>query len=306
MYLSYSGRKLFRECAQAYWHRYIAKTVPPDAQNRTTMLYGSVVGTLFELFYNDRIWTQKGSEAALQALVEKTLDDTIARETQKGGTIIWDDPKLNPKTRYRSRDDLVADIRASIPRGLATIRHHRFLGKEAQAEVKLDSTVQGHMLGGRADFIIRRIKPYEDLIILDGKGSKWRAAYTDNHQLFWYAMLYRIRYGAPPDKVGFLFWRCDPIEAVDWITFTARDLDELQEQTLLDIAKIEDGASKLATLSEGMPQRQRLWETFPPSPTPQRCRLCDYLLVCQDGKNIVSDRLQAPDTGGGGVEDIGL
>lgn len=294
MYLSYSGYKTYTSCPLSYWHKYVAKTVPPEPDNRVGALYGSVVGTLFELFYNERIWAKSGSEAILLGKVDGVFADVMKREQAKGGTYNWKAPKL----KYRSVEAVAQDVRDTVPRGLAIIRQHRLIGREAAAEVKLDAKIGDHLLAGRADFVIRRVKPQEDLVIMDGKGSAWRETYVDAKQLLWYAMLYQKHHKMPPDQVGFVFWRCEPDAAVDWVPFTAEDLEELRASVLSAITDIQDGESKAGSIPD-------VREVFPSRPANQ-CKLCTFLGVCTDGQNIASDRLQVPSVDGVGVEDIGL
>jgi hypothetical protein len=301
MYLSYSGFGKFRECALSYFHSYVAKTPLGEPDNRVNMLYGSVVGTVFEHFYNDKIFLRPGSEAALMALVEPTMNKTILQEQAKGGVFNWNAPKL----KYKSRDQVAREVREAIPRGLATIRLHRLIGYEAAAEVKLDGKVEGHTIGGRADFIIRRVKPHGDLVLLDGKGSRYREQYVSANQLKWYAFLHKLKFGVPPDKLGFVFWRFEPDSALQWVEFSDADLDDLRQEALEAIHDIERG-TVLWEKSKALPDApQRLQEAFPAAPSSQ-CKLCSYLSLCSYGRSISTNRFSVPEQTGVGVEDIGL
>lgn len=301
MYLSYSGFKTFGECALAYWHRYVGKTVLVEPDNRVNMLYGSVIGTVFEHFYNDKIYLRKGSEEILQSMVEPTLNEVILKEQAKGGVFNWKVPKLKDK----SRDGVAKDVRSGITRGLQTIRTHRLIGREAAAEVKLDGKINGHIIGGRADFIIRRVQPYGDLVLLDGKGSRYREQYVDAAQLRWYAFLHKLKFGHPPDKLGFVFWRQDPDRALDWVEFDDASMDELRQEALQAVSDIEQGIVLWEQTKASPEATQRLHEAFPPSPSSQ-CKLCSYLLSCGWGQGVTTSRIPVPETYEVGVEDIGL
>lgn len=316
MYLSYSGYKTFASCPQEYWHQYINHTQLPALENRVPSLYGSIVGRLFEVFYNDRIWAIKGSEEALLKRVEPMINEVILQETtpdKRGrikGQLIWDDPKLSIRTRYKSRDQLAKDIRETIPRGLATIRHHRFIGLDAKAEVKLDSTIEGHTIAGRADFLLTRVKPHNDLVLLDGKGSKWRGSYVDARQLRWYGMLHREHFGVTPTKLGFVYWRFEPEQAVDWIPFSEQDLNGIRGAALDAIRSIEEGQQKMVGVDSNLPKAdldQALLEAFPPSPSDQ-CQLCAYHFACLAGQNMTSGRFTLPNDEdlGVDVDDVGF
>ena len=299
MYLSYSGHKSYKDCPRQYWHRYVAKTELPEPDNRVNSLYGSAVGTLFEWFYNERIWLRSGVVGILTARIDALLQDLVAKES-KTGTINWKDPKSN----YKSLEALRRDVEVTIPRGVEIVRHHRLLGQESEAEVKLDSSIQGHIIGGRADFIMRRIKPHGDLLILDGKGSRHRGKYVDHQQLWWYAMLYRHQHQHLPDRLGFVFWRQEPETSLDWVPFDAPSLDDLLQGVIHAIQDIEAGKKQLSPL-RGQEAHEALKEIFP-AQVGDKCRLCAYQPVCTEGKSFTSLRFCSPDMTGSGVEDVGL
>lgn len=301
MYLSYSGHKAYKDCPRMYWHRYIGKTKLPAPDNKVNSLYGSTVGTIFEYFYNDGLWRKPGIQAILEDLIEPTLTRIIDQEC-RSGTVDWSDPKAN----YKSREALVREVRKTMPRAIEIIRHHRLLGKRAEAEVKLDSSIEGHVVGGRADFIIERIPPHGDLVIIDGKGSRHRDKYVDPHQLWWYSMLYRHQFGRVPDKVGFLFWRQEPENSLDWVDFSERSLDDLLSGVLSSIRTIEEGKAQLAKTPE--PEvRAALQVLFPPQ-IGSKCNLCSYLPVCEDGTSYTTRRFSPSEADAFGVEEdeVGL
>jgi hypothetical protein len=270
VYLSYSGYKTYSECARAYYYNYIAKPkVAPD--NRVNMLFGSVVGTIFERFYTDKAWKSKTVLDDLLGIVESTLQTTISQEMKRGGLIQW--KAQDPKAGYHSKEDLLGDIKLAVPRGLEIIRQHRLLGVSAEAEVKLDESVKGHLLAGRADFIMERIAPHKDLIILDGKGSKHRERYVDHRQLFWYANLYRRRFGRLPDRLGFVFWRFAPDNAVDWVDVKAEEIEKLEDEVLQSMSLIEE--KKRAST-------EAVKAAFPAFPSNKACEFCSYKPICEE------------------------
>jgi len=279
MYLSYSGHKSYSVCPKQYWHSYLDKTTPGKPDNKVNSLYGSTVGTLFELFYADRLWLRQGVEELLLSMAEETLDRIVEKELQKG---IVEYKDKDERANYKTKEALLKDIREAIPKGLKTIRYHRLLGADAEAEVKLDSWVEGHRIGGRADFIMTRIKPHGDRIILDGKGSRHRDTYVDPWQLKWYAMLFREKYAAIPDQLGFVYWRQDPETSVDWIPFLPHDLDELRVSVLEAASHIE----KAKLVLDETPKAghlQALHELLPAKPS-RDCRLCSFLSQCAEGQ----------------------
>lgn len=298
MYLSYTGFKTFTSCPRTYWHQYVNKTRLTVPDNRVNSLYGTIVGGLFESFYSDRLWRESGIEQKLLSLVPSHYDRTILKES-RDGAIRW--KSEDKKANYTGPEALLVDVRDTIPRGLQIIRHHRLLGPmQSEAEVRLDHKVGGYTIGGRADFLIRRIAPHRDLILLDGKGSKWRDKYVDPRQLLWYAMLHRLKFGFKPDRLGFVFWRFQPEEALDWLPFSDQDLDELGHSVREVMQRIEAAKLHLQTAPEPL---LALPEQFPVSPG-DRCNLCTYLSLCAEGTHFTS--IQAPTSFGAGVEDVGF
>jgi hypothetical protein len=298
MYLSYTGYKTYTSCPRMYLFRYVQKPKLEVLENRVNSLFGTIIGNIFEAFYNEKLWA--GNPGV--AIVEKRLLDrvmtsylkAVAKET-RDGVILWkpDDSKAN----YASMEDLLEDVREAVPRGLRVIRHHRLLDRDALAEVKLDQDHEGHTIGGRCDIRMRRIEPHHDLILLDGKGSKWRDKYVDTRQLKWYAMLHRMKYGHMPDRLGFVFWRFEPDKGLDWVECSLNELDDLLISALTSIREIEDGQAQLAANPSSLPQ------AFPAHPG-DGCRFCAYMPLCPEGTKF--NTIKAPEHVGTGVEDVGL
>lgn len=277
MYLSFSGYDVHGACPKHYWHKYVDKTTPPKPDNCVNALYGSVVGVLFENFYKHKWWKHDNVVAHMLSKVDETLDAVIVE--QRGRIVDWNDEKAN----YNSRSSLVEDIRAAIPRGVEIIRRNRFLGPVAVPEMKLDYDYGPHRVGGRADFVIERVKPHGDLVILDGKGSKHRDKYVKQTQLKWYAFLYREHTGRMPDKLGFVFWRFAEEKSTLWIEYTSEDLDALKQEVLGTMDRIEKGVRRLTMLADSpktaYEERQEL---FPAQPS-FSCNLCPFLELCEEG-----------------------
>jgi hypothetical protein len=314
-YVSYSGYKLYIQCPFAYWNRYVNNTTLADAENGLGTLYGSTIGLIFEAFYRDRIWKRVDYLEALQGLVEPYLKKAIKDQEKQGRIIDWSDEEAT-KT-YKNQGELVADIRDSIPRGVQTIRQNKLMGPFMEAEMKLDCRFGGYTIGGRADFVVQRTQPHGDLVILDGKGSKHRAKYVDGHalkegaaiegvQLKWYAFLYRERKKRTPDALGYIFWKFGGEQAMEWVPFKAMDLDDLKDEVLATLTRIDTSVSRLYSLS-GKPQacEDLRQELFPAQPG-DGCRLCSYVSVCEEGqkktKSFKRARLELPE----GVNELTL
>lgn len=295
MYLSYSGYKTYKRCPRQYWFSYVAKPKLDVLENRANTLYGHIVGRLFEQFYNEHIWKTKGVEQQLLDRIQAAYDKAVRKET-KDGVIKWKGE--DKKSNYESVEALFADVREAIPRGLSIIRHHRLLGQDATAEVRLDQQVQGHIIGGRCDILMRRIGPHYDRILLDGKGSKWRDKFVEDRQLKWYAMLHRLTYQYMPDRLGFVYWRSEPEDSVGWVETSINELDELQGSVLETIREIENATKMVNDDPASLPQ------AFPAHPSGECARFCPYLALCPEGQKFTS--LTPPTHEGTGVDDVGL
>lgn len=282
-YLSFSGYQRAEGCLYAYWHGYVGFTPhPPD--DRLGSIYGTVVGRLFEAFYRDQLWRLPGARDAMASMAVDMVDTVLAEEQsprkgKPGGIIVWRDDL------YASRDALIQDVQASIPRGLATIKMHRLLGLDAQAEVKLDSDIEGRRVGGRADFVMTRIAPHRDLVIIDGKGSRKRDRYVHLTQLQWYALLHQQKFKRLPDRVAFVYWHFDPPSNIDWFEVTQADVDRLKAHILKVMQSLEERAAQTGA-SKALPVVR---EAYPPAAKMANCRFCPYATeaVCPEGREVV-------------------
>ena len=290
MYISYSGWKKYKDCPFAYWHDYINHTPLEKPDDRLGSIYGSVVGLLFEEFYNLRLWKQPQPKDVVLGRVEEAVkrvvrQETSARKGRPGGVLRWKGAGegRNSKGMYLDEADLAADVREAVIRGFKIIKHYRLLGPRAEAEVKLDSPINGHILGGRADFILKRTEPHHDLCILDGKGSKYRGTYVSPKQLHWYTMLYRLRFNETPDKLGFVYWRFEPPESMDWVEFSSADLDQLLEGVLADVREIGRLESNLPPPNEkqAMDRSGLARQEFRPRANDNNCRFCPHATTTQ-------------------------
>ncbi len=306
MYISYSGYKVYTECAKQYYLRYVTKPdVAPD--NRVNMLFGSVVGTIFEQFYAQKVWRSPTVVDDLLAMAEPTLRATMVKEAEVGGVFRWKGQDF--RSVYESKAELLTDIRAAIPRGVETIRLHGLVG-QAAVEVKLNSEVAGQTLGGRADFILQRYgQPPSDVVILDGKGTRHhekmdakgvnrRATSVDVRQLYWYANLFRLKFRRYPTRLGFVFWQADPADAVDWVDVDVKKLQDFQTEVLDALRGIEERSSL-----------KDLKVIYPANPAPEKCNLCSYLAICEEAQKALVVKSEEKKLRRGiptGVTDLGL
>lgn len=281
MYISYSGFATFEACRKAFYLEYIVKAPLKVPENRVNMIFGDAVGKIFERFYRDEIW-RSNTSARLQALVQPTIERIIAKEVSKGGVVDWADPSL--AAGCRSVEEVSAEVRATIPRALGSIRQHWLLGVDAQAELVLDVDVGDHRIAGRADFVMTRART-NDLVLVDGKGSRYRDAYTDHRQLRWYAMLHNLKFGRAPDRLGFLYWRSPPAESMDWSVVSNEALGVLRDMIVETLTGIEQDRARVEA-------GEQAFSVFFPNPG-SGCKFCKYRHQCSEGQKVVSDSYKA-------------
>ena len=313
MYLSYSLRKQFKTCPRQYAYPKVEKVAPDSPDNKVKSLYGSTVGNLFEQFFKRRLWmTSADPVAELLSMVDTTLDDVIRRERTsaeetaakfKVDKQVWSEGAVK-FDRKVSRVSLLKDVRDAIPRGVETLRLHRLVSRNVATEKVLDRDYGPHKLLGRLDFLLRREPPDGDLVLLDGKGSAYRDKYVDVDQLNWYSMLLRQWTGRLPDRMGFIYWRSEPSDAVDWHPVDVTEIDGLEEEAQADAERIEQGRVQYIRAS-GDDRLSVLKEYFPTQPG-SHCRLCSYRSMCPAGQIMLSDAKKSSPDGGAGVEDVGL
>ncbi len=293
VYLSYSGWKKYDQCPFAYWHSYIGKTMFPRPDDRLGSIFGSTIGELFEQFYVQRWWKKRsGCQVFMLSQVDDFVDKVIKQSTspkwgKPGGVLLWKGfgKGKNPKALYTDQNELVADVKDAVVRGLQIIRHYRLLGPLTEAEKVLDIETHGDKIAGRADFIIKRTAPHHDLILVDGKGSRHRGKYVDPRQLHWYAMLYRMHHGYTPDKLAFLYWKFAPPDSMDWVEFSEDDLDDLHDKIQAAFREIREGRRKLPKDGDPLTLQGLAREVFKPKPSSDNCRFCQYAskITCPAG-----------------------
>lgn len=263
IYLSYTGRDSYDSCPKQYEHRYIVKTkIERDARDS---LFGSVIGKLFEWFYERKIWMDPDPRQALYNLVDDAVE-VVTKDSRES------EHQLSVVSNYGTDFSFIRDdLQQAIPGMLDTIRKYEFLTPYSRAEVDLSVIYSSEKfnltmkLGGRADFI--HSKDQRDIWILDGKGSKHREKYADPEQLIWYATQHYIKHHVAPTRLGFIFYKF-PEDPVSWISY---DEDALR----LSLTKTFNIGKKIQL------------KMFDPAPSDE-CKLCDYKGVCPEGTKYLS------------------
>lgn len=257
IYLSYTGYSCYNSCPRKYEFKYVKKE--PYERDPKNALFGLIIGKLFEIFYEKRIWSLPDPSSRLLDMSEDVINSVFKKEK-------WDehrDPDFCSKIRN--------DLRKYIPLAINTIKKHELLTPYSRAETdltvtyfsqKYDMTVK---IGGRSDFI--HSKDRKNVWILDGKASNHKEKYIDPNQVVWYATQHYIKYNVAPTRLGFLFYKF-PDDPIKWVSY-----DEDSVRSLLE--SIFDVSNKI---------RLKL---FDPKPS-NECKFCDYKNKCESGLKFLS------------------
>ena len=264
-YLSYSGRKLFKTCPKQYYFRYILKDKTPLDPKK--VMFGSIIGKVFEWFYERKFWQFKDVNQKLLESLEDATELVFSQDNYRKGTDSVYEMKL--------REDLIK----YVPLGVEIIKKHSLLTSNSQAELDLtvSYTPPGESINfrmvGRADFV--HYKNAEDVWIMDGKAYKQREKYVDSDQLIWYATQHYIKYRVAPTRLGFIYWLF-PDDPVSYISYDSNSMRVLIKDTMEIIKRILD-------------------KDFTPEPSGE-CHRCVYKQKCEEGTKYVAKR--RAETGG--------
>jgi CRISPR/Cas system-associated exonuclease Cas4 (RecB family) len=255
LYLSYSGRKCYLICPKKYQYQYIIKE--PAKRDPKNLLFGSIIGKIFEWFYTKRAWNTPDPLATTIGFIEPAIEYIFTKEN-------W-----SPLTDSDFTDQLRRDLIEFIPSGIETIRFYHLLTDTSRAEVDLTVEYASHDLllrmGGRADFIHGS---KNDIWILDGKGSAHRERYVDPEQVIWYAIQHLIKYHVAPTRLGFIYYRF-PKEPLQWVSY--------------DKQAIQSSINRTFEISKKILNKE-----FTAIPT-HECNRCEYKDKCSDGHNYLSE-----------------
>lgn len=258
-YLSYSGRKTYLTCPLRYKHRYVLKT--EAVRDPRTSFFGSIIGKLFEWFYEDQLWAEDDPEKSVLALLPKATKTILEEEGFERSS----------DARYVATVE--DEIRELVPSGLETIRAHRLVSENSHAELKLNVTYPSEKrgfsvrLGGKADFV--HYHSPLDVWILDGKGSRHREKYVDSEQVIWYATQHYLKFHVAPSRIGFIYWRF-PDDPIQWVEYGSQSIKDSLDLTLDVVEKI----------------RLKLFDPKPSSD----CHGCDYKGLCEEGTKYLAER----------------
>lgn len=255
IWVTFKSLTTYTECPKKYDLLNVRKEAPPEIQSQHNALVGVVVQKVFEDFYNDEIW-RMGSE---------TLDELLKR-CEVYFYEFLDTHYVNFKDfscKYKTPFEALKDCLDMIPVAFEGIKREKLLGPYAKSEVEIKERYLNRYLFGVIDFIIQT--PDGKITLLDGKTSRHREKNVDVDQLYFYALLFFLKYHKMPDRLGFYYYRFgdDPEKAFDWIP--------------VDVAKVKDLQERILECADKV---QRKW--FRATPSPSSCKYCPWNEICDE------------------------
>lgn len=256
-HLSWSKFKTYRNCPQHYNWKYNEYKDPPFRDSKHFAVIGSVVQQVFEYYYDYHIY--KRNHRAIDILMEKT-------DEYFNGFLEDNYVNFNHVTCPYDKDEARQQCRDAVEKTEMAIEREGLVGYKNFAEATVQVPFKRRVLGkvalqGRLDFLLQMAG--EEHWILDGKSTK-NPDRVDDDQLYFYAMLFAMRYGKIPDKLGFFFFRFgdDPDKAIKWLPVSVQKLNDLKEEAVEVVREIQSN------------------DEWKPTPEPSFCNWCPYEKVC--------------------------
>lgn len=260
----YSQYDLYKKCPQSYNWKYIEHRVPKTPPNLYYAFPGIIIQKIFEHFYND-CWYLKRGECR-EFMYSKATE--IFENTLKFLTVDWQS-KIAKKTRPQVFDEFLE----MIGKNLDVVKEKKLIGPLAKSEYKLQSYFDNNkyvLLTSKVDFLLNTAS--DGVMILDGKATSNKNNYLKNPaQLYFYAMVYKYKYGSYPNKIGFWFWRTAELA---FIPFDESNIEALRED-------IKDVLYKIYK------------KKFLATPDYSTCLFCNYQEECLDRKKYNAEKVAA-------------
>ena len=260
----FSRYDLYKKCPQSYLWKYEENRIPKTPPNMYYALPGIVIQKIFELFYNDCWYLKRG--ACREFMYNKAPE--IYESTLKWLSVDWQS-HIAKKTKQQVFDEILE----MIGKNLDVIKEKKLLGPLSKSEFKLQSYFETNkfvLLTSKVDFLFKTTA--EGTMILDGKATSNKNNYLKNPaQLYFYAMIYKFKYGVYPDKVGYWFWRDGDIKYVDFDDTIIESLKEDIKDVMYKIYK----------------------KKFVATPEYSTCLFCNYQDECFDKKRHGAEKTAA-------------
>lgn len=251
MNLSYHAWKDWKDCPKKYFLKNRKKADPTVERNDYAKVYGLLVESFFTNYVN--IWRFE-TPYMPPAFIRMKLE-ILYQNLKPTLTVNWTAfyAKLTEAEIFEQAYQDICVI-MDTPES-----NNLFLNTKSEVSFSI-ATKNGVDITGRPDFIHTH-PVMGNVLIFDGKGSTKVKKNVDENQLLFYALLYRLHYGAMPNELGFFYYRFNTLAPVE---INADILNKFRAQLSLDIK---------ALLAES---------EFKATPCPKSCKYCDYRVGCKE------------------------
>jgi len=277
MKISYSSFRKYIDCPRKYkW--YIDRVEPSEQQSKYFALYGLLVQKFFEHLCNNHYKNNPNLKPDQIRLLMKNQWRFILEDNY----VIWDEPWCK-----ETEEDIFENSFQDVLKNMETLDFYKNTKSEVVFETVLKKSKD--IITGRLDFVY--VNGDNKVEILDGKGTNKIETNVDIDQLYFYALLYLLKYRRLPHKIGFIYYKYQMVEYVDF------DLDTIMEFK-----------NKLAIVKKAI-KNDTVWE--PKVKITKQCKWCGYKYMCdafneKKAANAAKrkSKIEAPKTGG--VIDLSL
>lgn len=251
MKISFSTYRMYLDCPRKYrWT--MDRVDPPVEPSKYFALYGLLTERFFEHLSNNHYKKNPnltpGQIRSLMATQWKfLLEDNYVR---------WDDPWCT-----ETSSDIFNASYNDVLKCMDTLDFYKNTKAEVTYEHRLKKS--GDLLTGRMDFVY--INDDKKVEILDGKGTTKKETNVDNDQLYFYALLFLLKHRRLPDKLGFIYYRYQEIQYIDF-----------------DMDTIMSFKNRLALVKNAI-SKDTTWE--PRVKITKQCKWCAYKEMCDAYKD---------------------
>jgi len=202
MKISYTEYRRYLDCPRLYKMKR-DKVEPPEKESRYFALYGLLVEKFFERYTNricksGRILKDEEVRYLLGEMWKIILDENY---------IIWTDPWVK-----NSSEDIFEMALQDVLENMRKFTFWEHTKSEVPYRINLKKS--GDIITCRMDFV--HTPPDGAAEIIDGKGKMKIDKDADIEQLYFYALVYLLKNGKLPGKVGFLYYRFKLIKYIDF------------------------------------------------------------------------------------------
>lgn len=203
MKLSYTEYRRYLDCPRLYKMKR-DKVEPPEKESRYFALYGLLVERFFERYTNricktGRILNDEEVRYLLGEMWKIVLDENY---------VVWTDPWVK-----QTEDDIFEMAYQDVLENMRKFDFWR--GSQSEVPFRINLKKSGDALTCRMDFV-HTLEDGSGVEILDGKGKMKIDKDADLEQLYFYALVYLLRHGGLPKRIGFLYYRFKLIKYIDF------------------------------------------------------------------------------------------